>query len=56
MLVAVKFKKLDPRFELPKQATPGASGFDVRYVGDNDLLIMPHHTALIPLGCAVEVP
>ena len=56
MTVTVKFKKLDSRFQLPKQATEGASGFDLRYVGDENILIMPHEVALITTGCAVEVP
>jgi len=54
--VKIKFKSLDPRFELPKQATEGASGFDLRYVGTDSVMIMPQTTALLSTGCAVEVP
>lgn len=57
MSVTVKIKSLDIRFEMPKQATPGASGFDLRYVGDAEVIqIMPHNVEAIPTGCAMEVP
>jgi len=54
-MTTVKIKKLDPRADLPKQATEGSSGFDLRYVGDGNILLMPRHTALVATGLAVEV-
>jgi len=56
MTVTVKFKKLDPRAQMPKQATPGSSGFDLVFVGDGPKLIMPQKVVLCGTGLAVEVP
>lgn len=51
----VKIKKLKAGAELPVQATPGAAGFDVRYLGTENVLIMPARAELIPTGLALEI-
>lgn len=54
MTVNVKFKSLDPLFQLPKQETQDAAGFDMRALRGKDL--EPGERTLIPLGCAVQIP
>lgn len=54
-MAKVKIKKLDPGAVLPKQATPGAAGFDVVYPGPDDILIMPGKAALVSTGLALEI-
>ena len=54
--VKLKFKKLHPDFELPKQATKGAAGLDMLAIIDQPIRVMPGKRVLVSLGCAVEIP
>ena len=54
-MALVKIKKLSQMMELPTQGSPEAAGFDVRYPGTEDVLIMPTQAKLIKLGFAVEI-
>lgn len=42
--------------ELPYYATKGASGADVRACIDDNIVILPHKSALIPTGLFFEIP
>jgi len=50
----MKFKKLHPDAQLPKRATPGASGMDL--VAIENTILNPGETQLIKTGLAVEIP
>jgi dUTP pyrophosphatase len=52
----IKIKPLHKLFKLPERATPGSAGFDMRYCGDESIVIEPGQVAAISLGCAVEMP
>mgnify|MGYP000114865149 CR=1 FL=1 len=45
----------DPRFELPKRATTGSAGVDLRALIDEPIQIEPGATHLIPTGLAIYV-
>lgn len=50
----LKFKKLDPKAQLPGYATPEAAGMDVR--ASADIAIGSGLWALVPTGLSVEIP
>ena len=55
----IELKILDPRlgndFPLPRYATPGAAGMDLRALTDGPLSLQPGATELIPTGLAIHV-
>ncbi|MEE8263678.1 MAG: dUTP diphosphatase [Gammaproteobacteria bacterium] len=59
MMKRIQLKVLDPRvgteFPLPKYATSGSAGMDVRACLDDPLTLGPGETALIPSGFAVHI-
>lgn len=55
-VVNLKWKKLHPSFNLPKQATPGSSGLDMIACIDEDITLMPNQRIAVSLGCSVEIP
>jgi dUTP pyrophosphatase len=56
---ALQAKILDPRlgrdFPLPEYATPGSAGLDLRAMLQQDLVLEPGQTVLIPTGLAIYV-
>ncbi|MGO4001536.1 MULTISPECIES: dUTP diphosphatase [Pseudomonas] len=56
---ALQAKILDPRigreFPLPQYATPGSAGLDLRAMLDQDTVIKPGETLLIPTGLSVYI-
>ena len=52
----VKYKKLDPRAQVPAYATPGAAAADLCAVLDEPLTLAPMQRTLVPTGLAIEVP
>ncbi|MBB2897721.1 MULTISPECIES: dUTP diphosphatase [unclassified Pseudomonas] len=56
---SLQAKILDPRlgrdFPLPSYATPGSAGLDLRAMLQEDLLLEPGQTVLIPTGLAIHV-
>lgn len=56
---SLQAKILDPRlgrdFLLPSYATPGSAGLDLRAMLQEDLVLEPGQTALIPTGLAIHV-
>lgn len=56
---SLQAKILDPRlgrdFPLPSYATPGSAGLDLRAMLQEDLVLKPGQTALIPTGLAIHV-
>ena len=56
---SLQAKILDPRlgrdFPLPSYATPGSAGLDLRAMLQEDLVLEPGRTALIPTGLAIHV-
>lgn len=56
MKAHVKIKSLHPDFEMPRQAYPGDFGFDIRYCGDEEIMLHRGKRALIPCGFAMELP
>lgn len=50
------FCKLESGSSLPKYATSGASGADVRANINEPIAILPGQRALIPTGISVEIP
>ncbi|TEW53132.1 dUTP diphosphatase [Psychromonas sp. RZ22] len=55
----IELKILDPRigteFPLPEYATTGSAGLDLRACIDNELIIAPGETHLIPTGVAIHI-
>jgi dUTP pyrophosphatase len=55
----IQMKILDPRvgkdFPLPEHATAGSAGVDLRACLDEDLVLKPGQTELIPTGLAVHI-
>jgi dUTP pyrophosphatase len=56
---AVKLKILDPRigdvFPLPHYATEGSAGLDMRACIDENLVVEPGDTVLVPSGIAIHI-
>lgn len=52
----VKYKKLDPRAQVPAYATPGAAAADLCAVLDEPLTLAPMQRTLVPTGLAIELP
>ncbi|WP_273805572.1 MULTISPECIES: dUTP diphosphatase [unclassified Pseudomonas] len=56
---SLQAKILDPRlgrdFPLPSYATPGSAGLDLRAMLQEDLVLVPGQTVLIPTGLAIHV-
>lgn len=56
---ALQAKILDPRigteFPLPQYATPGSAGLDLRAMLQEDIIIKPGETVLIPTGLSVYI-
>jgi dUTP pyrophosphatase len=55
----IQMKILDPRvgkdFPLPEYATEGSAGIDLRACLDEDLILKPGQTELIPTGIAIHI-
>lgn len=55
----IQFKILDPRLgksiELPDYATEGSAGMDLRACLDENLILHPGETILIPTGIAIHI-
>jgi dUTP pyrophosphatase len=55
----IQMKILDPRvgkdFPLPEHATEGSAGVDLRACLDEDLVLKPGQTELIPTGIAIHI-
>lgn len=55
----IQMKILDPRvgkdFPLPEHATAGSAGVDLRACLDEDLVLKPGQTELIPTGLAIHI-
>lgn len=49
-------KKLSPKVNIPEYKTSGSSGLDLEAFIDNDIIIKPKETALIPTGLSVAIP
>ncbi|MCQ4296076.1 dUTP diphosphatase [Pseudomonas stutzeri] len=56
---ALQAKILDPRlgkdFPLPEYTTPGSAGLDLRAMLQNDTVLEPGQTLLIPTGLAIHI-
>ena len=56
---ALQAKILDPRLgsevPLPQYATPGSAGLDLRAMLQEDLLLEPGQTVLIPTGLSIHI-
>jgi len=56
---ALQAKILDPRlgkdFPLPEYATPGSAGLDLRAMLQNDTVLEPGQTLLIPTGLSIHI-
>ncbi len=56
---SLQAKILDPRigaeFPLPQYATPGSAGLDLRAMLQQDLLLEPGQTVLIPTGLSIYI-
>lgn len=47
---------LDGGAFVPEYETTGAAGFDLRYVGENPIVLMPGEHKLLPTGLRMRVP
>ena len=55
-MVKVLVKKLDPKVQLPSYKTEGSSGMDLMAFVENQIIISPNNSALIPTGLSVAIP
>ena len=57
MTTTIDLKVLDPRMaaHLPRYATPGSAGLDLRACLDAPLVLQPGQAALIPTGLAMHI-
>lgn len=59
MLKSIQLKILDQRigteFPLPRYATTGSAGLDLRACTQGELIIAPNKTELIPTGIAIHI-
>ncbi len=57
--IEIKFKRLSDKFAdipLPAYSTVGSSGMDLRAAVEDDVIVKPFETVLIPTNLAVEIP
>lgn len=52
----ISIKKLDERAVVPTYGSPYAAGADLYACLDEEVVIPPHGTAMIPTGLALELP
>lgn len=56
---SIELKILDPRLgkeiPLPEYATPGSAGLDMRACIDEDIVVRPGDTVLVPTGLAIHI-
>lgn len=50
------FEKRHDSFRIPSFESEKAACFDMRYCGDEEIVLNPGDRFLVPLGCAVEIP
>ena len=57
MTTTIELKVLDPRMNdfLPRYATPGSAGLDLRACLDAPLVLQPQQAELIPTGMAIHI-
>lgn len=48
-------KRLGTEFPLPAYATPGSAGLDLRAMVEEDIILQPQETRLIPAGIAIHI-
>ena len=53
-MLEVRFKSEHPLFELPNLETKEAACFDLKYCGDENIVIAPGDRSLVPLGFSME--
>lgn len=51
----VKFKKLDPRAEIPQYMTPQSAGMDLHIILDENLIVDPGEVHLLNTGLAMQM-
>ena len=56
MKVKVLIKKLYPDVKQPEYKTSGSSGLDLQAYIDEDIVIKPNQTKLVPTGISVAIP
>lgn len=57
--IIVKFKRISEDFNdipIPKYATVGSAGMDIRAALKFDLILLPGQTELVPTNISVEIP
>ncbi len=52
-MVKVLIKKLNPKVEIPKYKTDGASGMDLMAYIDQPIILTPKNSCLVPTGLSV---
>ncbi|MCW8885999.1 MAG: dUTP diphosphatase [Motiliproteus sp.] len=53
--VKILDKRIGNEFPLPSYATPGSAGLDLRACLDEDLVLEPGQTVLIPTGLSIHI-
>lgn len=48
-------KRLGTEFDIPQYATPGSAGLDLRACLDEEMVLLPGQTKLIPTGMAIHI-
>ena len=55
-MVKVLIKKLDEKVKLPEYKTKGSSGLDLTAFIEENILIKPGESALVPTGISIAIP
>ncbi len=55
-MITIRFLKLHPKAIAPTYATPQAAGMDVAACLEQEIVIPPRRSALVPTGLAIELP
>ncbi|KER10061.1 MAG: deoxyuridine 5'-triphosphate nucleotidohydrolase [[Candidatus Thermochlorobacteriaceae] bacterium GBChlB] len=55
-MLTIRFLKLHPKAIAPAYATPQAAGMDVAACLEQEIVIPPRRSALVPTGLAIELP
>lgn len=55
-IVPLKIKLLDKNATIPTRGSKGSAGYDIYACINNDIIIEPHTTVMIPTGLAMALP
>lgn len=52
----IRFTKLTPKAHIPTRGSKMAAGYDLYACIDEEIIVAPHETVMVPTGLAIEPP